>query len=382
MLEQSGTLRISHLRLNHNVSLFRHRCPPSTRLCATVKANAYGHGVAEITPLLIDAGMDWFCVYSLAEARNLASHAGGKPILILAPIVIPQKDTAHNSSPEELVELLHNDTIRYTITDEHSACQFSQLVQSLHPPHPVNVHIQVDTGLTRQGVALKTAESLVRSVLGQGVLRLEGLFTHLSHGDSPNHAASSKQLSLFENLRDRVKELQPTVLFHAQNSGGAWHWPDIKLDMVRLGIGLYGLQPSVAEPISDLQPIASLHAPITALHDRPAGTGVGYGHTHILERKSRLAIVPVGYADGYPRALSNTAMAEVNGTLVPVVGRVSMDQTILDVTEATASIGQNVTLISANPASPLAMDKLATICNTIGYELATGLGRRLSRVVV
>ena len=151
---------------------------------------------------------------------------------------------------------------------------------------------------------------------------------------------------------------------------------------MRLGIGLYGLQPSWRHPLRDLQPVASLVAPIAALHARPRGVGVGYGHLFITARPSRLAVVPVGYADGYPRALSNRAEALVRGHRVPVVGRISMDQSVLDVTDVAVEIGDVVTLVDNDPASPLCLDRLAGLCDTIGYELATGFGPRLVRRMV
>jgi alanine racemase len=160
--------------------------------------------------------------------------------------------------------------------------------------------------------------------------------------------------------------------------------PNAGLDMVRVGIALYGLQPSTDAPITGLQPVARVTAPILALHERPAGTGVGYGHTFITQRDSRLAVVPVGYADGYPRLLSNRSVAQVGGRTVPVVGRVSMDQIILDVTDLPTPprLSDTVTVISWNPADANSLDAMATTIGTIGYELATHLGPRLHRVVV
>ncbi len=381
MLEQAGTLRLSRERTVHNIHLFRNRLPASTQLCATVKANAYGHGVMEMTPLLATAGIDWFCVYSIAEALEIANLVAGKPILVLAPLVLPAGTGPQPELLRAFNQLLHRTNIRITLTDEQSARHLATLISHLQPAAPLPVHIQVDTGLTRQGAAMNEVEMLCRTVAAQPALRLEGLFAHLSHGDIPAAPASPAQLRAFAGLAERIRLFAPHILLHAQNTGGAWHWPGEPLDMVRLGIGLYGLQPAVEHPIPALAPVACLQAPITAIHSRAPGTGIGYGHTHILKRDSRVAVVPVGYADGYPRALSNRAHAEINRISVPVIGRVSMDQTLLDVTDAQATIGDQVTLVSSDPASPLCMDALASLCGTIGYELATGLGRRLRRVV-
>ncbi len=175
-----------------------------------------------------------------------------------------------------------------------------------------------------------------------------------------------------------------------QNSGGSWHTDTANLDLVRIGIALYGLQPSTTHPIAGMQPIAQLTAPILALHDRPANTGVGYGHTFTTTRPSRLAVVPVGYADGYPRQLSSTknAIAQIRDIDVPVVGRVSMDQIILDITDLPTEgnlapqLGDIVTVISSNPTKRNSLDSMADAIGTIGYELATHFDRVPAGIVV
>ena len=187
-----------------------------------------------------------------------------------------------------------------------------------------------------------------------------------------------------------LKQKFPHLIFHLQNSGGSWHTDTANLDLVRIGIALYGLQPSTAHPIPGLLPIAQLTAPILALHDRPPNTGVGYGHTYTTTRPSRLAVVPVGYADGYPRQLSNTknAIAQIRDIDVPVVGRVSMDQIILDITDLPTEgdlapqLGDIVTVISSNPTKRNSVVSMAHAIGTIGYELATHFGPRLRRVIV
>ncbi len=380
MLEQAGTLRISRQRLIHNLHVFRRRLPAGMLLCATVKANAYGHGAPLVAPLLAAAGIDWFCVYSLAEALELLPWSADKPILALAPVVL-RTDHATKDTCELISRAMQAPTIRLSVTDANSAGNLAALAQRLNPSARLSVHVQIDTGLTRQGADIDAAAAVCRVVAENSRLRLEGLFMHLSHGDVPDHPESSRQLAEFRRVSRAIQAEYPDILLHAQNSGGAWHWPHEPLGMARLGIGLYGLQPAIGSPLKELQPIAELQAPITAIHRRSAGTGVGYGHTHVLSRASRLGVVPVGYADGYPRLLSNRSAVLIKDRLVPVIGRVSMDQTIIDLTDSAADVGDSVTLISDDPASPLCMDALADLCGTIGYELATGLGPRLIRAV-
>ena len=202
---------------------------------------------------------------------------------------------------------------------------------------------------------------------------------HFSHGDQPGHNANTAQLNDFIRATSAEKKCDPQLILHAHNSGGAWHDCLNALDMVRLGIALYGLQPSLAAPVAAIAPIARLTAPITAIHSCAIGTGVGYGHTFVTARISRVGVVPVGYADGYPRELSNRAFVLLGERKLPVVGRVSMDQTLVDLTDSDGRVGDLVTLISDDPLSPISMDQLAETCNTIGYELATRLGPRLER---
>ena len=196
------------------------------------------------------------------------------------------------------------------------------------------------------------------------------------------------QVRGLQSVAEQVKRRHPGLIVHAQNSGAVWNVGEGEaagLNMARVGIALYGLQPSTADPIPDLQPIARVTAPILAIHEVPANTGVGYGHTFITRRPSRLAIVPVGYADGYPRLLSShpAAIAQLHDTDVPVIARVSMDQVILDITGLPAAgLGDTVTLISWDPEKSNSLDRMADAIGTIGYELATHLGARLHRVIV
>ncbi|HTV49281.1 MAG TPA: alanine racemase [Phycisphaerae bacterium] len=379
MIPQSGELRISTQRLGHNIAAFRKRLPQNVKISAIVKANAYGHSLAAMTPLFKDAGVDWLCVYSLEEAGELLGLNSQLPILVLAPL-------ATRGAPFEFsaaqLRVLESDRVRVTLTDADSALALAAWAAKQKLSRQLNVHVQIDTGLTRHGVSPSESRKLLADFENLPSLALEGIFMHFSHGEAPNHPVTAAQLGEFERITKPLKEKNPKLIRHAQNSGGTWNVSDAALDMVRLGIAIYGLQPSLAHPIKDLQPIARLVAPIAAIHQRSAGVGVGYSHIFTTKRPSRLAVIPVGYADGYPRHLSNRGSVEFSGALLPVVGRVSMDQIVADVTDSTAKVGDVVTLISDDPNSPICMDRLAERCGTIGYELATRMGPRLVRKIV
>jgi alanine racemase len=394
MLPQHGTLSISRSRLRHNLALIRERVGSRPKLCAIIKADAYGHGAALIAGLLAEAGIEWVCVYGVQEAAALTRSHPFK-VLVLAPLVLqphstsesletlfgPASGGAMHGRPETRGEA-GPIPIRLNVTDVQSARLLSRSIAALERKATLQVHMQVDAGLTRMGVAPQQAAALAAEIASLPGLELEGVFAHFSHGDVPGHPTLQQQRGILMEVARGLRRAHPRLMVHLQNSGGAWNLAGEELDMVRLGIALYGLQPSTSDPIPGLLPIAEVTAPILAIHDCAAGTGVGYGHTFTTRRKSRLAVVPVGYAEGYPRGLSNRAVCQVRGKEFPVVGRVSMDQIIVDATDLPeARVGEVVTVISNDPARANSLDRMADALGTIGYELATHLGSRLNRVV-
>lgn len=377
MIAQQGTLCLSRARLVHNLEMIRARIGAGSQVCATIKANAYGHGVGEIAQVLRGEDVKWVCVYSLEEAAAVARFEWDG-ILVLAPLVLLDE----SGSGERFLASI-DPKIRVNITDAATTGRFARMLDAIHVRVPVRVHIQVDTGLTRAGIDPANVDALIREIRSFPQLELEGIFAHLSHGDAPGHVTVADQMEALQRIAGPLKKQQPHLLVHLQNSGASWSLQGAAFDMVRVGIALYGLQPSTEHPIAGLLPIARLTAPILAIHNRGEQVGVGYGHTFVTGRESRIAIVPVGYADGYPRSLSNRAIVQVLGVDAPVVGRVSMDQIIVDVTDVPrVAVGDEVTVISDDPGKANSVDRLADAMQTIGYELTTRWGSRLRRVVV
>lgn len=360
-----------------------------------MKANAYGHGVAPLARLLLEEGVHWAAVYNLSEAFALPK---GFNILVLAPVVV--------GDPSQIpLDAFRRLPVRCNITDMASARHLSAALARGKVRHKLHVHIQIDAGLTRAGVHPRDAADLARAIAKLPGLHLEGLFAHFSHGDVAGHASIHRQLSTFLDAALPLKREDPHLLLHCQNSGGTFHAPAVlagHLQLIRAGIALYGLQPAGGTAadactsdgsggngllLRKLRPIARLAGPILMIHECPARTGVGYGHTFTTSRPSRLGIVPVGYADGYPRALSNGAVAQWKKKTIPLVGRVSMDQVIVDLTDLPARgrgaprVGDEITLISDNPEAPNSLDRLAPRLGTINYEIATGWGDRLKREI-
>jgi alanine racemase len=333
-----------------------------------------------MTELLVQNGIRWCSVYSLQEAHAVLARTPSLNVHVLCPVSF-QPGPRPCTLPEAWTQVDESgagERVHLTIQTPESAEILDSLARAAG--RRLKVHIQLDTGLTRQGCLPEELPQLLRTLSGLKHLELTGIFAHFSHGEIPASPITEAQYARF--LNSALPLRAQGVLLHIHNSGGTQRKVPMDVDLVRLGIGLYGLQPGMDHPINALQPIAELIAPVAAVHKRPAGTGVGYGHRFVTARESKLAVIPVGYADGYRRELGGQAVVEIHRKGYPVVGRVSMDQIVVDVTDGDVREGDMAILISSDPASPISMDHLARTCRTIGYELATGLGARLIRRLI
>lgn len=377
MLNPCGTLTLSRERFRHNLGFFRSVLPSGTNISAVVKASAYGHGLASTLQLLTENHVGWCSVFSLSEAAAVLQINPSMNVHVLCPVSFESRGTADAATfvPADptIIEQVH-----LTIQDIRSAELLNAAARARN--HCLQVQIQLDLGLTRQGCVPEDFGPVVQAVRRMDHLQLTGVFAHFSHGEIPDSTISEHQYEAFLRLTRPLRK--DGVLTHIHNSGGAIRNIPIHVDLVRIGIGLYGLQPSMEHAIHDLQPVAELTAPVVTLHHRPAGTGVGYGHQFTTTRDTQIAILPVGYADGYRRELGGATVVEINRHRYPIVGRISMDQMAVDVTGGGVQVGDTAVLISSDAQSDISMDHLAQRCRTIGYELATGLGSRLSRVLL
>jgi len=226
---------------------------------------------------------------------------------------------------------------------------------------------------------------LIEALAAMPHVRVEGLMTHHSHAEDPDPSVTAEQRDRLARLADALarRGLRPPIV-HAANSAALMRFPDGRFDMVRPGIALYGVTPCPElTPHVRLRPVMAIKAPITTIDDVPVGQGVSYCHTWIARRPSRVAALPVGYADGYPRALTNRAVVRVEGQLAPAVGNVCMDTTLVDVTDVPqARVGSVVTLMEARTDSPLSVYALASLAGTIPHEIFCGIGRRVRRIYV
>lgn len=351
--------------LEYNFGQVQRLVGPDVRVCGVVKANAYGHGAVSIARTLLRAGAHAFAVTSLDEAREIREAGIQAPLLVLSGV-----------APEQAAEAIRLGIVP-VVWDE---AQLRALAESIPTGTTLPVQLKFDTGMRRLGA--DDAAGLIAAARALPV-RVEGVFSHLACADEPGHPSVREQREAFESAVAAVKAagLDPGIR-HLANSAGALADPGTHFDMVRTGLLLYGCVPGRADaslgPL-DLKPVMELKTRILHIKNTPAGAGVGYGWTFRTPRETRLAVLPVGYGQGYPRALSNRAEVSVRGRRAPVVGAVSMDHTTIDVTDVEgAARGDEVTLWGG-PEGPPVMD-LAERAGTIGYELLTRIPRDAPRI--
>jgi alanine racemase len=371
---------IARINTDHLVSNCRalgERCGPGVKVCAVLKADAYGHGIEAVAPALQAAGVDCAGVATLQEAITLRSVNWHRSILLFGGVLAVTDERERLERIRAIVK--HRLTL--TVTDQDTV----NLLAKMNLPSPIEVHIKVDTGMGRMGAMPDAAIGLVQTVRASRSLRLVGFYSHFATADFEQPDLARRQLSVFNDVLSKVGDFLPRgVVRHLANSAATITMPEAHFDMVRPGLALYGYPPAehLAEQIK-LKPILRLVSHLTAVKELPAGCGVGYGRTFVTRRPSRLGIVPIGYYDGFLRSLSN---AGVVGTAVgdaPVIGRVSMDQLAVDLTDLPPlEPGAEVVLIDDRPDRPNSVAAIARRRGTIPYEITCLLGRRIQRVAI
>ncbi len=368
------TAEISASAVTSNLGCIRRLLPTRTRLCAVVKADCYGHG-QDLLWRVLAPGADCLAVATPDEALHLRQVGYEGPILMFFSPCALQDSRELSGLLSELVA--RRVTLTLTCPEEIApVAQAAKLVDQR-----VDVHVKIDTGMCRSGVPAQRAKDLIDRIRRTRELNLQGLYTHLATADEPDTQFVDEQIRIF---RREVDQAGQGCLLHAANSAAALELPQTHLDMVRPGLAIYGYQPRPFSPHSQpLRPALRLTARLMQIKDVPAGSRCGYGLTYRFDRDSRIGLVPIGYGDGYLRCLSNQASMRVCGSQVPVRGRISMDQTILDLTDVPeARVGDEVEIISNDPQAPHSVENLAALAGTIPYEITCLLGRRVRRVLV
>lgn len=363
--------------LLHNYHALKACCRPGVKLCAPLKADAYGHSMAIVAPVLYEAGADMAAVATLFEAMELRDLGWDRPILVLGNVL----GVADAAERGERLGVIEDHRLSITIADGAVVEYLSRQRLSA----PIDVHVKVDTGMGRMGVLAEDAAGVVRHVLRTPQLRLAGVYSHFATADFEDVSVAERQAGVFRRFLDEVgAALSPGVIRHLANSAATIALPDAHLDMVRPGLALYGYYPSRhMRGQVDLRPILRVVTHLTAVKDLPMGHGVGYGRTFVTSRPTRLGIIPAGYSDGFLRMLSNNMMVGTAWGDAPVVGRVSMDQLALDLTELSGvGVGDEVVLLDNKPDRPNGVDEVARRLGTISYEVTCLLGRRIDRLRV
>lgn len=354
--------------LRWNFRQVREKVGPKVKILSMVKANAYGHGAPVVAKVLAAEGSDAFGVATFEEGIELRQNGIREPIIVLAGIYLDQLDQFFENN---LTPIVH---------ETQSLKQLDAAVSGRSKT--LNVHLKVDTGMGRIGLLLAEIDSWLPELKTLKVLKLEGVFSHFSHAESVDGDYTQKQLEIFKTVVKRLSSegISPPLV-HLANSAATITLPSAYFDMVRPGLMLYGIYPSpeMATRVS-LKPVLSWNTRIVQLKKVPAGTSISYGQTFVTERESLIATLPVGYADGYSRLLSNRGAALVRGRRAPVAGRVCMDLTMLDVTAiGNVQQGDEVVLLGRQGDAEISVDEMAAWANTISYEVLTSISARVPR---
>jgi len=354
-----------------NVAALRSLAAPAEFL-AVVKANAYGHGAVPVARAALQAGASWLGIARVEEAVQLRDAGIEARIMLLsepAPAAVPDV-VAHDIT-----------SVVYT---EAGIDALAKGVIDAGRTRPLPVHLKVDTGMHRVGCTPADAVALARLVASRDELELAGVCTHLAVADEPDDAYTSEQLGRFDQVLAALDDagLLPPVV-HAANSAGMLVHPGAHHSLVRVGIAMYGLPPAPALHAHggvELRPVMSLRARVTMVKELPAGARVSYGLRYELDRPSRIATVPAGYADGVPRNLGlQGGEVLIGGRRLPIAGVVTMDQLLVDVGDAPVETGDEVVLIGRQGNEEITATEWAQHLGTINYEIVTGIGARVPR---
>ncbi len=365
--------------ITHNLGLVRKVCHPSVQVCVALKANAYGHGVDVVAPVLLEAGVEMVAVATIGEALELRQLGWDRPILCFGPTFAAASSRERSARIAAVVE--HG--LAPTVVDGYGLRDLQ--AEAERRGRCVDYHVKVDTGMGRMGIAPDTAYDLIRRAARLDRVQLAGVYTHLATADEADLEFARHQLAWLGNLIERLAAVGIRVpLVHAANSSAIFMLPESHLDMVRPGLVVYGCRPSRHWPgDGELRPALRLRSHLVLTKRVPAGHSVGYGRTFVTKRPSVLGIVPVGYNDGYSRSLSNRGIMGLAGGDAPVVGRVSMDQTVLDLTDLPgARVGDEVIIIDDRPGRPNTVEAIAEQLDTTPHEVTCLLGNRVRRVAV
>ena len=350
--------------IEHNILEFKKYLKKDAKLFAVVKADAYGHGAVMIAPVLLASGVDFLGVSSIDEGLQLRENDITAPILVLGAVPVWSFDRAAQNNISVSV-----------FSDEHiEACRQTYEKLKIKP----KVHVKIDTGMNRIGVRPENAAEFIKKIQSCEFINLEGIFTHFATAETKELA--EEQYKKFNAVVNDVNT--KGLLIHCCNTAAVISYNDFNYNMARVGVGIYGMQPDLPDGITppDIKPAMSLKGRITNIHTAQKDEGVSYSHTFETTKPTKIATIPIGYADGVFRGLSNKIYGIINGKKVKQIGNITMDQMMFDITDCNAQEGDIITLIGKDGNEEIRIDEWAKILNTIHYELTCALRVRLPRV--
>ena len=355
---------IYHKNFLHNVNLINNAAKPS-KIMAVVKANAYGHGSVELSKTALKAGCAYLGVAFVEEGIELRENDISASILVLG---------AHDAS--FLVKATEYN-LEITLTS------FEQIGYLKKANRKCNVHLKVDTGMNRVGFKIEDFEKALKLVLDSNQLELKGIYSHFANSDAEDASFANLQIDRFNEIKKiSEKYIQHDVLFHMANSGAIMNFPESHYDMVRPGVMLYGGLPNPQFKTNwDLKPVMQLRSKISLTKFLQKGESVSYGRKYYAPQNTKIGIIPIGYADGYNRLLTNKGEVLINYKKYPVVGTVCMDMIMIDVqNESKIKTGDDVILFGQDGNKKIGIDEIALNMGTIAYEVTCNISRRIPRI--
>ncbi|MHB9150822.1 MAG: alanine racemase [Thermoleophilia bacterium] len=367
MYRARATIDLAAVR--HNVAAVRGRLRPGTGYIAVVKADGYGHGAVQVARAALEAGATGLAVTTTEEAWTLNDAGLGVDVLIMGPVLDDQLDEAVAAGAE------------FAVWSPEFVKSLGRAAERAR--HPVRAHVKVDTGMHRLGIAPRDVTALLEAVLAEPGLELRAVMTHFATADD-DPDFMDRQIEVFEDVIGPVRGRLPRVLFHAANSAALFRGARTHYDLVRCGLATYGMSPFQRDPTLDgLTPALTLSSYVAALRDLEPGEGVSYSLTWRAERPTRVALVPIGYGDGFFRILSNRGDVLIGGRRYPRVGNVCMDQFLVDVgRDSPVSFGERVVLMGRQGEETITAEDLARLVGTINYEITCSLTARVKREYV
>lgn len=352
-----------------NLHAIRQSIGTDVKVCLPVKANAYGHGIKGISKLA-EPFVDYIAVACLNEGALLRNIGIKKPILVLGAI-----------DEEQISGLIQND-LEITISSLYKARLVSDFCRKIG--RSCKIHIKVDTGMNRIGIKAKNAPSLIDFVLSENTLNLIGVYSHLAESEEADRRFTFSQIEEFQKIASYAKSKKPDTICHLANSGGLCYFPESCFDMIRPGILSYGYFPGKeisTHPLNQIKPCFTLKTKVSYFKAIEAGESVSYNRKYKSDRLTRIVTLPIGYGDGYRRALSNKGSVLIRDHKYQIAGNICMDMTMVDIdSDGTAYVGDETVLIGRQGDQEVKLEEVASLCKTICYEILCGFNERIPRI--